>query len=91
MPEVEEYYNSFVIVDNNLHNEFDKFKRENVPLGTSILGLNDLLKYYVSLNPQLQVHLRYMYGKIYIHLPCDLVDDLCQWIYCRRDEGIIRS
>ena len=86
-PELVEADNEFVIVNNVLHCQFDKFKKENVVANTSYLVSNSLLESYVHLHPHLCLHMLPMFGKTYLHLTCDLMDELCSWIYHLRDES----
>lgn len=73
----------FVIVNNELHKEFDSFKKSEVPSGTSFIETNPLLQLYCheKLKNMFTVQ---KYGKTYLELSGSNMDDLCQWIRALR-------
>ena len=75
----------FVILDFELHEEFDEFKKENIVCGYSLFKMNELLQHYVDQHAQLNAYTIVQYGNTYLKLHCEEVDDLCRWVYELRD------
>ena len=76
-----------VIVDSDLHDQFDIFKRaEIINSDTSYLEMNSLIHLYICQDPQLCSSVTEKYGKTYLRLTTHQVDDLCQWIYRTREQ-----
>jgi hypothetical protein len=71
----------FVVVNSQLHDEFDKFKQENIERQYSYLKVNKLLNFYLHHNYKLKDCLVAMYNNDYLKLNQDGVDDLCKWVY----------
>ena len=79
--------NDFVVVNNELHQEFDDFKKEqSIDLQQrSIVPLNELIEVYVhasGINPKAIE----MNGRRYILMNMFEIDDLCIWIVEKREE-----
>ena len=74
---------NFVIVDNQLMNEFLNFKQKEVQLGFSFLKCNHLLKMWLS-QTKAAVPVS-KYDNEYVYLNCTQIDDLCQWVMEMRD------
>ena len=71
----------FVIVNNQLHSQFDEFKKTEIEPDISYLEMNHLLQHYCHIKPHLRAFLVTRYGKAYLKLTSSLVDELCSWIY----------
>ena len=71
----------FVIVNPELHNEFDLFKKENINPSYSYIPINELLLYYCRLS-QSNVELSSKvtrFGRDYLELHVSQVDLLISW------------
>lgn len=75
----------FVVVNSELHDEFDKFKKENIDSKFSYLKVNKLLNLYLHHNSDLKKHLVAMFNNDYLKLKGDDVDDVCKWVYKMRE------
>ncbi len=74
-----------MIVNSDLHNQFDAFKTaEIISSGISYLEMNSLLSSYILQNPNLNIPIAEKYAKTYLTLTTHQVDNLCQWIYHTR-------
>ena len=69
----------FVLVTNELHDEFDKFKMNETQLGISLLPRVKLLEFWVN-HTGLLLPTVTKYGKTYFPLNCSQLDDLCSWV-----------
>ena len=58
----------FVIVNDNLHDDFDKFKKAEIESIYSYLRINELLKFYLCCNHQLSRCIVKKYGCKYLRL-----------------------
>ena len=67
----------FVIVNNELHKQFDDFKKIEVPSNTNFIETNPLLQVYCEEKDVFTVE---KYGKTYLKLSSSSIDDLCQWV-----------
>ena len=75
-----------VIVNTCLHDEFDKFKRDEIKSGYSYLRLNELLLHYISqCCSHLRQHIVARYGLNYLKLDGIQIDHLCRWVKEKRD------
>lgn len=74
----------FVIVNNLMHDEFDKFKKEEIQRQYSYLRLNHLLEFYLHINDHLKDSVVMLYNNAYLKVRGDTVDDICKWIYNMR-------
>ena len=75
----------FVIINSQLHREFDHFKQEAVEERTSYLRMNSLLQQYISVHPALQQSTTSKYGLTYLRLQSSQVDNLCRWVLTKRE------
>lgn len=71
---------NFVVLDFQLHEEFDDFKKKEIEQGYSYLEVNELLKYYADLH-FLTDSLVTKYNHTYLKVLTDEVDKLCRWIH----------
>ena len=79
VPEIQD----FVIIDSQLHDQFDLFKKSNVRESYSLIPLCNLLTFYChsgskchhSLNSKVE-----KYGKVYLELHMSEVDELVMWV-----------
>lgn len=69
----------FVIVNNKLHNEFDSFKKSEVPSDISFIETNALLQFYCQ-EKSIMFTIKQKYGKTYLELSKSNMDDLCKWV-----------
>ena len=74
--------NDFVIVDNQLHDQFDVFRKAVVKSTHSLIPMNELLYFYcASQCPQLLECSKVVkYGKTYLELHCSQMDKLVTWV-----------
>ncbi len=83
---------NFVIVNAQLHNEFDDFKKDEIQRDYSYLKVNELLGFYIHHVCQLTDSVVAQYNNTYLKMCGDDVDKLCIWIYdlrkCFEDEGL---
>ena len=77
---------TFVIMNDQLMNDFEQFKRKEVPLGSSILKCNELLKLWLSQTKE-GVPFR-KYGDEYVCLLSTQIDGLCQWVMDMREKVV---
>lgn len=69
----------FVIVNSQLHDDFDRFKKEIKPLH-SFLAFIELLEYY-CLSEMQEYSTVMKYGKEYLEVNAKQIDALVQWVY----------
>ena len=74
----------FVVVNDELHEEFARFKQMHVPLGSSILQVNHLLKLWLLRNKELSSY--QLFGSPHVSLTSDQMDNLIEWISHLRSE-----
>lgn len=76
----------FVIVNGQLHNQFDQFKSKECTSQRSFLPMNELLKFYCSSECAhlLESSMITKYGKTYLNLQAKQVDELIEWTYMMR-------
>ncbi len=79
----------FVIVNNQLHNEFDEFKKAEIEPDITYLQMNSLLQHYCRIKSHLHAFIVTKYGKSYLKLTSSLVDDLCIWMKEKSQHGNI--
>ena len=77
----------FVVVSNELHDEFDNFKGSETELSISLLPAVELLRFWLS-RTGLSLPTIAKYGKLYIPLNCSQLDDLCSWVSEMREQFI---
>lgn len=79
----------FVVVNPDLHNEFDKFKKGEVKPACSFVPLTELLKFYcLSQNPSFLDSLSVKkFGKEYLDLKAYQIDDLVEWVIMLREKS----
>ena len=75
----------FVIVNSELHNEFDAFMTNELKPNTVYLEINALLRHYLTTTLRLSQRIVHKYGVEYLCLEHTEVDDLCQWVEELRD------
>ena len=64
--------------------EFEKFKRKEVPLSFSVFKCNQLLNLWLSNHKE--VHQYTQYGADHVCLQLKEVDNLCEWVTQLREE-----
>jgi hypothetical protein len=79
----------FVIVNPDIHGEFDEFKKCEVRPACSFVPLTELLKFYcLSHNPTFLDSFRVKkFGKEYLDLKAFQVDDLVEWVTVLRKQS----
>lgn len=75
----------FVIVNNELHEEFDTFKKSEVPRRTSFIETNPLLQLYCQEKCYQDIPTVQKHGKTYLELSDSNMDDLCRWVLNLRE------
>ena len=81
--------NDFVIVNDELESEFDRFK-ERLDSGVYYVPVNELLFYWhQTANPTAVVHVEF--GKEYFLMDQDKLDQFYLWMERSRDEQTIMS
>ena len=89
----------FVVINGQLHNQFDVFKKAKVKESYSLVSISELLIFYcASQYPQLLRSKVNMYGKMYLELHYSEVDELVYWVvemreryYGMEGEGIFEN
>ena len=73
---------NFVIINNELHSEFDEFKKKEVESHYSYIQLTELLKFYClsEYNDILQSSRVEKFGNTYLHLHAEQIDKLIDWV-----------
>ena len=79
--------NGFVLVTPELHSEFDSFREKVTTTEESTFPLVALLDFW-NRRRAVPSSVVTMFGKQYLKLHLSEVDDLCQWVYDARDEGL---
>ena len=75
----------FVIINSQLHDEFDQFKKAETKAGCTIIHMNELLQFYCDTeNPPCVKVLKY--DRPYIELQSSDVDTLVDWVYDMREQ-----
>ena len=70
------------MVDFQLHDEFDAFKKAEIKLNHSYVPLSELLHFYCSVKASDQLFsLVTKYGKQYLELQASQIDELISWVY----------
>ena len=82
----EVYDGDFLIIDEQLHAQFDEFKQKFVPANHSMVRKLNLIDHYLSTKGKFCVsNCVELYGKLYVVLNSVQMDDFCQWIYDSRE------
>ena len=77
------YDGDFVIIDEQLHAQFDEFKQKDVPANHSMVRKLNLIDHYLSTKGVSNcVELS---GKLYVMLNSAQMDYFCHWIYDSRE------
>lgn len=76
----------FVIVDENLHKEFDKFKQKETSTDISYLRPVELLRLWCSTQKSCQPTTIEKFGNSYIVLSSSEMDELCYWVQEMREK-----
>ena len=71
---------NFVIVNSELHNDFDDFKHKELQPGYSYLEINKLLQHYLNSKPHDGTSTMEKYGVTFLCLHESMMDDLCEWV-----------
>ena len=69
----------FIIVNTELHDDFDDFKSKEIESGYSCLEVNELLQHYLETKLH-GVSTVNKYGLKFVHLHASEIDDLCEWV-----------
>ena len=75
----------FIIVNSQLHNQFDKFKKSETKSSHSVLELVELLHFYHKIECPHFLELR-KYGKSYLQMSGEQIDGLVEWVQRMRDQ-----
>ena len=81
----------FVIVNEDLHREFDEFKKCDMLMNFSCLEIVELLQHYLRSKPSLTSLIVEMYGKKYLRLNTNEMDDLCYWVQYLREQHKVKG
>ena len=82
----EVYDGDFLIIDEQLHAQFDEFKQKFVPANHSMVRKLNLIDHYLSTKGKFCVsNCVGLYGKLYVVLNSVQMDDFCQWINDSRE------
>lgn len=73
-------------MNDQLMNDFVQFKQKEVPLGSTILKCNQLLKLWLSHTKEAVPFQKY--EDEYVNLQCTQIDGLCQWVMEMREEVV---
>ena len=73
----------FVVVNNQLHDEFDRFKINELTPHCSYLPMTELLE-YSCLSEHTDFLKTAKYGKVYLRLQSEQIDILVEWAYGMR-------
>ena len=86
-PELEDAVD-FVIVDSQLHDQFDQFKRAEVKPSHSLLPMVELLRFYcLSKCPhEFDCSIVVRFGKTYLEMHEAQIDQLVVWVSDMRDQ-----
>ena len=77
----------FVIIDEMLHEEFDKFKQKEIPfMHISYLPPVELLRLWCSTQKSCSPSTVEKFGKPYIVLQTNEMDELCYWVKEMREK-----
>ena len=76
-------YRDFLIMDNCLMEEFDTFKKNNIPLGSSVIKCNTLLNLWIL--TQHNICQYSLFGADHVTLTQEQVDNLCEWVIDLRE------
>lgn len=82
-PPLEYATQDFVIINSQLHSEFDEFKAKEVTPPFSFLPLNELLEYYCwsECKDKMKSSEIRRYGKVYVYLSSEEIDSLVEWVH----------
>ena len=82
------YGGDFVIINEELHSQFDEFKKNMVPANHSMVPVMELLEYYwCKVKCAVCMNTVHLYGKLYVKMTAAELDDFCKWIYDTREHG----
>ncbi len=70
----------FVIVNSEVHEEFDEYKKNTIGKGYSYLKVNELIEFYLLQNDHLSGNVKTLYNKAYLKLSGSDIDELCDWL-----------
>ena len=76
----------FIIVDTELHDDFDDFKSKELEPGYSYLEVNELLQHYLKSKPHGSASTVEKYGMTFLHIHESMIDDLCEWVEQLREK-----
>ena len=69
----------FIIVNTELHDDFDDFKNKEVEPGYSYLEVNELLQHFLETKPH-DASTVNKYGMTFVRLQASVIDHLCDWV-----------
>ncbi|KAL5499988.1 hypothetical protein EMCRGX_G011472 [Ephydatia muelleri] len=83
------YGGDFLIINEELHSQFDEFKCNAVPANHSMVPVMEILEYYwCKVRCEVSMNTVHLYGKSYVKMTAVELDDFCKWILDMREEGI---
>eukprot|EP00731_Ephydatia_muelleri_P000953 Em0001g953a len=83
------YGGDFLIINEELHSQFDEFKCNAVPANHSMVPVMEILEYYwCKVRCEVSMNTVHLYEKSYVKMTAVELDDFCKWILDMREEGI---
>ena len=84
----EMYGGDFAIINEELHSQFDEFKKNVVPANRRMVPVMELLEdYWCKVKCAVCMNTVHLYGKLYVKMTAAELDDFCKWIYDTREYG----
>ena len=75
------YGGDFLIINEELHSQFDEFKCNAVPANHSMVPVMEILEYYwCKVRCEVSMNTVHLYGKSYVKMTAVELDDFCKWI-----------
>ena len=75
----------FVIVNSDLHEQFDLFKKDEVPPNYGFVRMVELLEFYESESTHFEGDITLKFNKTYLKMSGSQIDDLIIWVGQMRD------
>jgi hypothetical protein len=70
----------FVMVNLELHDDFDDFRSKELEPEYSYLEMTELLRHYLKNMPHISPSTMERYGNTYLRVHVSEMDDLCDWV-----------
>ena len=82
------YGGDYVIINEELHSQFDEFKCNAVPANHRMVPVMEILEYYwCKVRCEVSMNTVHLYGKSYVKMTAVELDDFCKCILDMRKEG----